>query len=348
MDLSIFLSYNTQDSEKFHVQEFAQKLTSYDEINEVLYCEEDIQDDFIAYMNECVGKCDLFLLFCSERSISSDFVGIEWRAAMSLGKIIIPIFHDKKYIPPLLAPLIGVDFNEKDIDGTINKAYQLILKKINHYMKQESLTEEKAVKEKLEETTQIKNREIEIREKFDEFISFRGAQIPFYEADFLIEIEILIDNDKNINLINKISDSINLGFTVKNNYIKDLIIRNNKLTKFPDSIGDLKSLEQLYLDNNNLIILPDTIGNLSSLKILNLGNNSLGTLPDSIINLTSLQKLYLDNNLITILPESIEKLNSLRLLTFGNKTSKSIKESHKLKKILKKLENKGVTILKKL
>ncbi len=245
-----------------------------------------------------------------------------------------------------MASLIGVDFNENDIDGTINEAYQLILKKINHYMKQESLTEEKEAQEKLKEPIEIKNGKIEITEKLEEFISFRGAQIPFYEADFLLELETLID--KNISLINKISDSVNLGFTVKDNYIKDLIIRNYNLTKFPDSIGDLKSLEQLYLDNNNLDILPDTIGNLTSLKILNLGNNSLGTLPDAIVNLRSLQKLYLDNNFITTLPESIEKLSSLRLLTFGNKTSKSIKESHKLKKILKRLENKGVTILKKL
>ncbi len=343
MDLSIFLSYNTKDSEKFHVQEFAQQLTNYDEINEVLYCEDDIQDDFISYMNECVGKCDLFLLFCSEKSISSEFVGIEWRAAMSLGKIIIPIFGNKKNIPPLLSSLIGVELNENDVRSTIAETYQLILKKIKHYMKQESLTKEVKVKEK---PIEKKNGEIEIHEKLEEFTSFRGTQIVFYEADFLQELETLID--KNINLINKISDNINLGFTVKDNYIKDLIVRNYNLTKIPDSVGDLKSLEQLYLDNNNLDILPDTIGNLTSLKILNLGNNSLGTLPDSIVNLKSLQKLYLDNNFITILPESIEKLSSLRLLTFGNKTSKSIKESHKLKKILKKLENKGVTILKKL
>ena len=350
MELSIFLSYNTQDSEKFKIKEFAQKLNSYEEIYEVSYCEDNTEDDFIAYMNECVGKCDIFLLFCSEKSIDSDFVGIEWRAALSLGKIIIPIFTNKKHIPPLLASLIGVTFNENDVESIVEESYQMILKKIKHYLRQESLTEEgESLEISDSKALMSPKKPIELKtskEKIEEFISFRDTKISFYEADVLKELETILD--KSFNLIKKVSDNTNLGFTVKNSSIKDLVIRNFNITSVPNSIGDLKSLEELYLDNNNLGNLPNTIGNLTSLKILNLGNNSIKTLPESVGNLKSLQKLYLDNNLISILPETVEHLSSLQLLTFGNKASKTLKVSHKLKKILKRLENNGVTILKKL
>lgn len=343
IELSIFMSYTTRDSERFHVNEFAQKLSDYEEIIEVLYCEEDIHDDFIAYMNECVGKCDMFLLFCSERSIDSEFVGIEWRSALSLGKIIIPIFINKENIPPLLASLIGVKFNQNDIESTITETYQLILRKITHYMKrEESIKESKPIEKPIKE----KKVEMEKKEIIGEYVSFGGARLPFYEAEILQELENLLN--KKLKLVDKISDNISLCFTVNRDLTRELVIRNVEIRTLPDSIGGFKSLEQLSLENNKLDSLPDTIGKLSSLKILNLSNNSLQTLPDTIENLKSLEKLYLDNNFITTLPNSISNLNSLQLITFGNKATKSIKESHKVKKILKKLENNGITILKKL
>ncbi|XWS27455.1 hypothetical protein CRYUN_Cryun26dG0116600 [Craigia yunnanensis] len=79
---------------------------------------------------------------------------------------------------------------------------------------------------------------------------------------------------------------------------------------FPNSIGDLKSLEHLYVDGRGE--LPNSIGNLVSLKQLNLQGNFTGSIPASIGNLTQLTEMRLSHNNFTgELPFSLGKLEHL-------------------------------------
>ena len=48
----IFVSYATKDANLFKISELAEALTEYDEIHDVLFWQEDMQDNIIEYMNE--------------------------------------------------------------------------------------------------------------------------------------------------------------------------------------------------------------------------------------------------------------------------------------------------------
>ena len=98
MGIIVFISYAIKDSRIFKVSKISKLLLNYNEIEDVLYCEEYARDDFIKYMNDYLDKCDILLLFCSPNSLKSDFVAMEWRAAISLKKSIIPVYLDPKYI----------------------------------------------------------------------------------------------------------------------------------------------------------------------------------------------------------------------------------------------------------
>jgi hypothetical protein len=94
------------------------------------------------------------------------------------------------------------------------------------------------------------------------------------------------------------------------------MIKNNKLTTLPESIGNLQSLQKLDVSKNELSALPKSIGTLKSLERLDLQYNKITSIPETISNLHSLKELLLSNNMLTSLPESIINLSSLENLSF--------------------------------
>ena len=129
MGIIVFASYATEDTEFFQVSRVAESLTHYAEIDDVLYWEEDLDDDIYEYMNRNIKKCDILILFCSEHIEDSEAVNIEWMAALKLKKKIIPVFIKESDIPPLLSTKRGIPFDRNTIDAIIEKLYLLILKK---------------------------------------------------------------------------------------------------------------------------------------------------------------------------------------------------------------------------
>lgn len=129
----VFMSYATVDSERFRVSRICEILTNYPEIENVLYWEEDVVDNFYEYMNDNLGKCHTLLLICSENALESKPVRMEWMTAHRLGKKIVPIFIEQTHIPPLLTTIRGVQFKEDNLDKTIEKIYKLILKKTQNF-----------------------------------------------------------------------------------------------------------------------------------------------------------------------------------------------------------------------
>lgn len=109
---------------------------------------------------------------------------------------------------------------------------------------------------------------------------------------------------------------------------------NKKLKDLPETIINLKCLEQIVLGGSgfirlrdelskctnlkeitanacNIKELPFNIGNLKKLKKLNLGANRIEAIPESIGELDQLINLNLGTNDITNLPQSITKLRKL-------------------------------------
>ena len=127
--LMVFISYATKDVDLYKIRNIAEKLSEFDEIEDVLYWQEDMHDNIYKYMNDNLGKCDVVLLFCSANALSSVPVEKEWTAADSLGKPIIPIFMNTDDIPPLLSSRLGVEFDAINFHETIQELYGIIIKK---------------------------------------------------------------------------------------------------------------------------------------------------------------------------------------------------------------------------
>lgn len=112
----------------------------------------------------------------------------------------------------------------------------------------------------------------------------------------------------------------------------ELNLGTNQITKLPDDIACLQSLEVrgwtmnrlieadkfrpfqtanfassqvLILSNNSLRKLPTGIGQLQRLRVLDLEENKLDCVPNEIGRLRELQKLILQSNNLTQLPRAI-------------------------------------------
>ena len=125
----VFLSYATKDAPLYRIKEIAEELTKFPEILDVLYWQEDMQDNIIEYMNDNLGRCHVILLFCSQNALDSEPVKKEWTAADAMGKPILPIFLKTDHIPPLLRSRLGVEFDKFDFKKNITILYELIIKK---------------------------------------------------------------------------------------------------------------------------------------------------------------------------------------------------------------------------
>lgn len=126
----IFISYATVDSDFFQIPRITRILTSYPEVNEILYWESDMHDDIYQYMDENLKQSKVVLLFCTKNSLYSEAVKMEWRSALKLDKKIIPIFVKPEDIPALLSTKLGIQFKESDPYTSIEEIYQMILKKL--------------------------------------------------------------------------------------------------------------------------------------------------------------------------------------------------------------------------
>ncbi len=127
----VLISYFLDDLNKFQIKKIADKLDSYTNIK-VRYFTRDAGEDIIEFMDESVGWCNILLLFCSKESKESDSVKNEWRSAHIKKKKIVPIFIDDIYIPNLLASKTGVAFDKSNLEGTIEKILNEILKRSEH------------------------------------------------------------------------------------------------------------------------------------------------------------------------------------------------------------------------
>ncbi len=121
-------------------------------------------------------------------------------------------------------------------------------------------------------------------------------------------------------------------------HLKKLVLKSNKLGKFPDTIFSLNSLTFLDLSHNNLNKLPDQFKDLHTLEHLNLRYNQLTEIPPSIGTLKNLKSLDLKNNILIDLPSSIGNLSSLEVLNLHGNQLNTLPSSLKDLSFLKKLK----------
>ena len=121
----------TKISEKINL-EIARALESYPEIKEILYWEENSGRNIVEYMEKNLKKCNIFVLFCSEKAMTSKAVTDEWQAAFQLRKQellkIIHVYENEKYIPALLTPLLNVKYVKDSFIDFVIQLYKEILR----------------------------------------------------------------------------------------------------------------------------------------------------------------------------------------------------------------------------
>nr|XP_006819738.1 PREDICTED: protein LAP2-like [Saccoglossus kowalevskii] len=106
----------------------------------------------------------------------------------------------------------------------------------------------------------------------------------------------------------------NFGRLVK---LKILEIRENhlkSLPKYPEVVGTLVNLTELWVDSNTLSKIPSFIGNLKRLQYFDGSKNKIESLPPEVDGLESLTDMHLSTNCLKLLPESIGKLSKLSTL----------------------------------
>ncbi|TFF98558.1 MAG: toll/interleukin-1 receptor domain-containing protein [Promethearchaeota archaeon] len=130
MDLKIFISYATTDKNLYQIKEIADFFKQKPEISNVWYWEESAYGKIYKFMNEKINECDVVLLFCSENSLTSEFVEDEWIAARSQGKIVIPIFNQLSNVPVILRGIRGFKFDFENFSDSLEKIFELILKSV--------------------------------------------------------------------------------------------------------------------------------------------------------------------------------------------------------------------------
>ena len=111
--------------------------------------------------------------------------------------------------------------------------------------------------------------------------------------------------------------------------------RRAKSKSLPETLSNLRKLEELDLGRNGLRSIPPQIASLRRLKRLGLDYNNLREIPSFVGNLTSLKELSLRSNGGVNLPESLGRLKGLHV-SMGN-NALTLKEQKQLRSRFPKL-----------
>lgn len=105
--------------------------------------------------------------------------------------------------------------------------------------------------------------------------------------------------------------------------LKKLDLWDNNLTKLPDSLFQLTSLESLYICDQ-LTELPPELNKLNNLKHLDLNGNNLTSLPDQLATLDKLIVLNLEHNRIDKFSLSLKNMTNIQKINLRFNSEKLI------------------------
>ncbi|XP_014296577.1 leucine-rich repeat-containing protein 30 [Microplitis demolitor] len=108
--------------------------------------------------------------------------------------------------------------------------------------------------------------------------------------------------------------------------VREIYLKENKLTCLPPWICDFNNLTNLYLSGNKLNIFPDELCQMKQLLVIDLCDNNIELLPNSIQNLCNLRQLLLDDNYLNQLPSELIKLECLEILSLARNNLISLPE----------------------
>ncbi|KAI5150220.1 hypothetical protein ENBRE01_1363 [Enteropsectra breve] len=115
-----------------------------------------------------------------------------------------------------------------------------------------------------------------------------------------------------------------------------LILSDNKLTKIPGELTNLKKLSRLAVNDNRVETIESGVGACTGITWMDLTRNKLRDLPDEVGRLTKISGLGLSENSFEKIPDCIYKLRNLRKFGFfSNKITFISPDISKLKNLVK-------------
>lgn len=164
-----------------------------------------------------------------------------------------------------------------------------------------------------------------------EHLNMSGNQLSDLDHAHLHEITGL----KTLRAINNKLESIPDIYATSFKGLTTLCVSNNSFTKFPMVVCELRSLEYLDISFNKIQMFPEEIGQLTNLtQLFAMANRISGALPDSFSRLVKLKELDIRQNVITELDivshlPCLETLwvdyNSTSIINFEIKSLKHLK-----------------------
>ena len=149
-------------------------------------------------------------------------------------------------------------------------------------------------------------------------------KIAFFSYNLFTEIPSAFKECKNLYMLGLKGNQIELfDEGILPFSVSWLILTDNKLTRLPQSIGDLTKLQKFPLAGNQLTALPDTMQKCKNLELLRLSANNLTHIPDWLLELPKLSWLAFSGNACSLAPEvdlekaSMNKLHLQELLGEG-------------------------------
>lgn len=95
--------------------------------------------------------------------------------------------------------------------------------------------------------------------------------------------------------------------------------RPGQRKSLPDTLANLRNLEELDLGRNGITSVPPQVASLRGLKRLVLDYNDIHEIPAFVGELTSLRELSLNSNGGVVLPQSLAKVRGLKVFMGNNK-----------------------------
>ncbi|MBL7894612.1 MAG: leucine-rich repeat domain-containing protein [Bacteroidia bacterium] len=92
-----------------------------------------------------------------------------------------------------------------------------------------------------------------------------------------------------------------------------LVLRKQKLKKFPEQIFKLKNLQYLDLSKNNIREIPEGIGELTQLQYLAVSKTGLDRVAPEIGKLKNLKYINLNQNELVLLPPQFGDMEKLEI-----------------------------------
>ena len=121
-----------------------------------------------------------------------------------------------------------------------------------------------------------------------------------------------------------------------------LVLRKQKLKKFPEKIYLLKNLQYLDISKNNIKEIPEGIGALTQLQYLACSKTGLERVPADIGQLKNLKYINLNQNELVLLPPQFGDMENLEIADLWSNNLNELPPSLERLKKLKVLDLRNI------